>query len=91
MKALFFIAFLFSVPVMANDLDFKNQGLMTTPTCETFPEWTTKNISEIDLSVLGERPHRVLKPDSMATMDYLPDRLNIHTTEGGVILSQDCG
>ena len=68
-----------------------NEPTQATPSCETYVEWTGKNINEIDLSVLGDRPHRVVKPDSMVTMDYIPDRLNIHTTEDGIILQQDCG
>lgn len=68
-----------------------NEETMATPTCTVYVEWTGQNIKDIDLSILGDRPHRVLKPDSMATMDYSPDRLNIHTTQDGIILSQDCG
>lgn len=68
-----------------------NEETMATPTCKTYVEWTGKNIKDVDLSILNDRPHRVLKPNSMATMDYSPDRLNIHTTDEGIILSQDCG
>ena len=77
-------------PALAQDTTV-DYGQMATPTCETYPEWMTQNVSDIDLTILGERAYRVLKPDSMATMDYSPDRLNIHTTEDGVILGQDCG
>lgn len=59
--------------------------------CQTYVEWTGTHVDKIDLSILGERPHRVLKPNSMATMDYVPDRLNIMTTEDGIILTQECG
>jgi hypothetical protein len=31
------------------------------------------------------KEHRVLKPDSMSTMDYKPDRLNIHVGEDGTV------
>lgn len=64
---------------------------MATPTCQTYPEWTGQQVDTIDLSILGDRPHRILHPDSMATMDYSPDRLNIHTTDDGIIITQDCG
>ncbi|KAH7114466.1 hypothetical protein B0J11DRAFT_541072 [Dendryphion nanum] len=30
-------------------------------------------------------PHRVLKPDSMSTMDYKPERLNIHLDDEGTV------
>ncbi|KAF1915088.1 hypothetical protein BDU57DRAFT_517884 [Ampelomyces quisqualis] len=29
--------------------------------------------------------HRVLKPDDMKTMDFKPDRLNIHVGDDGVV------
>ena len=94
MKHLFIIAlFALSTPAMAQTDDhlMLDHGTMVTPTCETFPEWTTKNISEIDLSILEERGHRVIKPNMGLTMDYSPSRLNIQTTEDGVIIGQDCG
>jgi hypothetical protein len=59
--------------------------------CKTYVEWTGMHIDKIDLSILENRPYRVLKPDSMATMDYNPDRLNIMTTQDGIILTQECG
>nr|WP_245200081.1 I78 family peptidase inhibitor [Herbaspirillum sp. LeCh32-8] len=34
---------------------------------------------------------RVLKPDSAATMDFNPKRLNIHTDPGKVIIKLACG
>ena len=68
-----------------------NSTSMTTPTCETYVEWTGQNIEDIDLSVLGDRSYRVVKPDSMVTMDYRPDRLNIKTDESGTIITQECG
>lgn len=64
---------------------------MATPTCRTYPEWTGMNIADVDKSVLEDRVYRVLKPGSMMTMDYLADRLNIHTDDNGIILKQDCG
>jgi len=88
MKHLFIIALLFTTSACAEDI---NDTSMATPTCETYVEWTGKNISEIDLSVLGDRQHRVIKPDSMMTMDYWPNRLNINVTDDGVILTQECG
>lgn len=77
-----------ALPAMAQDINTIHMG---TPTCVTYPEWTGQHVDTIDLSVLGDRPHRVLKPDSMMTMDYLPDRLNIKTDETGIIITTDCG
>ena len=34
---------------------------------------------------------RILKPDSMATMDYSPTRLNVNVDTSGKILSLSCG
>ncbi|KAF2120438.1 hypothetical protein BDV96DRAFT_564830 [Lophiotrema nucula] len=31
------------------------------------------------------KEHRVLKPDSMSTMDHKPERLNIHVDEEGTV------
>lgn len=31
------------------------------------------------------KEHRVLKPDSMSTMDHKPERLNIHVDEDGTV------
>lgn len=31
------------------------------------------------------KEHRVLKPDSMSTMDFKPERLNIHVDEDGTV------
>lgn len=38
----------------------------------------------------GEHPIRVLKPDSMVTMDYRPDRLNIDVDGNGTIKGFRC-
>ena len=34
---------------------------------------------------------RILKPGSMATMDYSPTRLNVHVDTSGTILQLTCG
>ncbi|KAF1041816.1 MAG: hypothetical protein GAK35_03078 [Herbaspirillum frisingense] len=39
----------------------------------------------------GAADVRVLKPDDMATMDFNPKRLNIHTDPGKVIIKLACG
>jgi len=31
------------------------------------------------------KEHRVLKPDSMSTMDYKPERLNVHVDDEGTV------
>lgn len=87
-----FLAFLFvfiTLPLQAQD-DL-NTPHMATPTCEVYLEWTGKHIDDIDLSILGDREHRILKPDSIITMDYIADRLNIYTTKDDIIIEQQCG
>lgn len=64
---------------------------MATPSCVTYPEWTGMNAKDINKSVLEGRAYRILGPDSMATMDYSPNRLNIHTDDKGIIIEQVCG
>lgn len=39
----------------------------------------------------GAQDVRVLKPDSVATMDFNARRLNIHTDPGKVIIQLSCG
>ncbi|MHA6344945.1 I78 family peptidase inhibitor [Roseivivax sp. CAU 1761] len=48
-----------------------------------------KNIAAVTLP--ADAPIRILGPDSMATMDFRPDRLNIETDRGGYILRLRCG
>ncbi|AXB76442.1 I78 family peptidase inhibitor [Novosphingobium sp. P6W] len=38
----------------------------------------------------GDKPVRVLHPDSMVTMDYRPDRLNIDLDANGIIKGLRC-
>ncbi|MBR9764244.1 MAG: hypothetical protein GYB53_12135 [Rhodobacteraceae bacterium] len=44
-------------------------------------------------AMLPERddPVRVLHPESMATMDHRPERLNIHVSEDGTVTQLRCG
>jgi hypothetical protein len=37
------------------------------------------------------RPVRMLRPDSSATMDYSPARVNVHVTNDGVVEKITCG
>lgn len=39
----------------------------------------------------GDHKVRVLRPGQMVTMDYLPERLNIHVDESNVIRKFTCG
>lgn len=57
-----------------------------------YPELIGKNIKDVDTKAyFPGRAVRVLPPGAMATMDYSPTRLNIHTDEAGVIKMFACG
>ncbi len=47
----------------------------------------------VDEAVLSgtARPYRVLPPGAMATMDHVPERINLHVNQDGVVTSVDCG
>jgi len=68
-----------------------NSPHMATPTCVTYPEWIGQHVNEINKSVLGNRTYRILGPNTPATMDYSPDRLNINTDDNGIVVEQICG
>lgn len=59
------------------------------PACE-FGHWVGGPVPEDELEALG-RPYRVLTPGAMATMDYLPERINVYTDDEGTVLRVDCG
>lgn len=57
-------------------------------------DWKTKLLGKTIADSHGETTfaktdlpsqHRVLKPDSMKTMDHRPDRLNVHVDDKGVV------
>jgi hypothetical protein len=39
----------------------------------------------------GRRAYRILKPGSVATMDFSPDRLNVEINDQGVVTRLFCG
>ncbi|SHI78561.1 I78 family peptidase inhibitor [Wenxinia saemankumensis] len=47
------------------------------------------NIAAVTLP--ADLDDRILYPDSMATMDYRPDRINFYVSEGGIIQRVACG
>lgn len=56
-----------------------------------FPkEWIGQKADEETVKALG-KPYRILGPNSMATMDYSPERINVRTDEDGVVLDVTCG
>lgn len=65
-------------------------GDLTTCTSQSAQNLVGTNISTINTSLLAASV-RVLAPNSPATMDYNPARLNIETDGNGTILRLSCG
>lgn len=43
------------------------------------------------ITLPADLEHRIIGPDTMVTMDYVPERLNIHTDKNGRVLRISCG
>lgn len=56
-----------------------------------FDHWIGAPVDEEALEETG-RPYRILTPDSIVTMDYLPERINVMTDEDtGIVTGVTCG
>lgn len=44
-----------------------------------------KKIDDIDKEKDLPKEHRIIHPNMMVTKDYVPDRLNVHVDEKGII------
>ncbi len=64
-------------------------GELEAPAC-SFSEWVGLPVDEEKIKAAG-RPYRILKPDSMATMDYSPERINVLVDEAGTVMAVRCG
>ena len=64
---------------------------LITPVCKTakYEKLVGKSIHILNLR--SDRTIRILKPDSVATMDYRPERANIYVDENGTINKVSCG
>lgn len=58
--------------------------------CNYPEEWIGKPVDEEAVKDVA-KAYRILGPNSMATMDYSPDRLNVRTDEDGIVLEVTCG
>ncbi len=56
----------------------------------TFPHLVGHMVDDAFLQATG-RAYRVLPPNAMATMDFLPERINIHTDKYGRVTDIRCG
>ena len=43
------------------------------------------------LGLVTFEPHRIIKPNSIVTLDYNPKRLNVYIDDDGVIEDSQCG
>ncbi|MEZ5953315.1 MAG: I78 family peptidase inhibitor [Hyphomonas sp.] len=57
---------------------------------EALKPWLGKPSGDLPEGTLKARD-RILSPDSQATMDYAPDRLNVLTNDDGIIIGLKCG
>ena len=55
-----------------------------------FGEWIGFPADEDAAKATG-RPYRILKPGEAATMDFLPERINIDVNETDIVISVHCG
>lgn len=69
-------------PIMAG-CDAAKPGVLVGRTADAATQAEARRLS-------GAKTIRVLAPDSLATMDFRNDRLNIKTDAGGKIMSFDC-
>jgi hypothetical protein len=59
-------------------------------TCGSYPDWIGQEVDEEAIKETG-KPYRILKPDSMATMDHSPDRINVMVDENNIVVEVRCG
>lgn len=52
--------------------------------------WVGQPVDEEAIRAVG-RPYRILLPDSMATMDFSPQRINVMIDEHNVVTAVRCG
>ena len=59
-------------------------------TCGSYPDWVGNEVDEEAVKATGQ-PYRILKPDSIVTMDHSPDRINVMVDENNIVLEVRCG
>lgn len=55
-----------------------------------YNEWVGKEVNEDALKATG-RPYRILGPNSIATMDFSPDRINVILDDKKIVTAVRCG
>ena len=55
-----------------------------------YNDWVGQPVDEEAVKATG-RPYRILKPDSAATMDFNPERINVLVDDHNVVTAVRCG
>jgi hypothetical protein len=72
-----------------SDLPPPSREAFTDTSCD-FEEWVGSPVDEAAVKATG-RVYRLLKPDSMMTMDHNPERINVVHDNDGVVTRVWCG
>jgi hypothetical protein len=56
----------------------------------SYNDWVGQPVNEEAVKAAG-RPYRILKPDSAATMDFNPERINVLVDDHNVVTAVRCG
>lgn len=72
-----------------SDLPPPSREAFTDVSCD-FEEWVGNPVDEAAVKETG-RVYRILKPDSMMTMDHNPERINVVHDDGGIVTRVWCG
>ncbi len=72
-----------------SDVPPPSREVFTDADCD-FEEWVGTQVDEAKVKEAG-RPYRLLKPDSMMTMDHNPERINVVHGEDMKIIRVWCG
>lgn len=72
-----------------SDVPPPSREAFTDESC-AFEAWVGKPVDEAAVKATG-RIYRILKPDSMMTMDHNPDRINVVHGDDGIVTRVWCG
>lgn len=61
--------------------------VMKAADCSAYQSWVGQPVSEAAIQNTG-RPYRILKPGSVMTMDFNPERVNVETDETGAVVKR---